>query len=303
MKILVGKTFGIGNAILSIPMIKALSTLGEVDVLVGDTADDIGSVAVLSRLKEISELIIAPRSSPVIPFDLRKTYDVAVMAIPFDGRWVNGRDFNAKRVIDGRKRPGNVERLGFDMWEKHEVEYQMENAYELGYSGPIPDCSFMPEQLRDPDLVYLGLGYKRDPGGFGLSKHFGTGRYGDLVAAVRKLRPTARFISTGNMLDMIEVGNPIARQVDPFHFQFVHKDLLGSFDIVSRCGSYIGNDTGMMHAAASVGIPTCGLFAYPDLVTKNPPFCEKSLSIVFGKDFPSVDYIAEQFVQFVWGDK
>jgi hypothetical protein len=50
-------------------------------------------------------------------------------------------------------------------------------------------------------------------------------------------------------------------------------------------------------------MPTCGLFAYPDLVTKNPPFCDKSLSIVFGKDFPPVDHIAQQFVDFVWGKK
>lgn len=305
MRILVGKTFGIGNAVLSIPMVKALGTLGDVDVLVGSTNDDVGASAVFGEMLDarlIGKLWIAPSQPPAIPFDLRETYDVAVMAIPFDGRWANGRDFHAKAVIDGRKRPGNVERLGFDMWEKHEVLYQMENAYELGYAGPVPDAGFLPNIVRDPDLVYLGLGYKRDAGGFGLSKHFGNERYAALIDAILARHPGTRFVSTGGPTDMIEVAYQIHRhrgRVDAFRFQPLA--LRPSFDILAGCGAYLGNDTGMMHVAASTGMPTCGLFAYPDLVTKNPPFCERSRSIVFGRDFPSVEHVAEEFVRFVWG--
>lgn len=302
MKILVGKTFGIGNAVLSIPMIKALSSLGEVDLLIGCTTDDFGAVEVFSYLKPniIKEIWINQ-----IPFGFRETYDVAVMAIPFDGRWRNGAHFNAKEVVDGRKRPGNVERLGFDMWEKHEVEYQMENARVLGFTGKTPDCSFLPEQTEvDDDLVYIGVGYKRDPGGFGASKHFGNERYAELIREIRSIRPGTKFCSTGGPSDLIMSGYQIIRYLqNDGSYAFRTFGLQESFRSLLECKAYIGNDTGMMHVAASTGMPTCGLFAYPDLVTKNPPFCDKSKSIVFGKDFPSVRYVAEEFVDFVWGNR
>ena len=57
MKILVGKTFGIGNSVLSIPMIKLLSTLGSVDVLIGSTNDDFGAFNVFNALKKIMGLL------------------------------------------------------------------------------------------------------------------------------------------------------------------------------------------------------------------------------------------------------
>jgi heptosyltransferase-2 len=297
LKILVGKTFGIGNSVLAIPMIKALATLGEVDVLVGTTDDDFGAREVMNHLRPI----VRDVHYDIAPHD----YDVAIMAIPFDGRWRNGVDYGAKRVIDGRKRPGNVTRLGFDMWEKHEVEYQMENARELGYSGPTPDCSFMPRAASTiEDRVYLGIGYKRDPGGFGLSKHYGNDRYVRLMKTIRELRPGTEFLSTGGSADLIQTGVPLIRDTqNDGSYRFQSKPLRESFAELAFCKAYIGNDTGMMHVAASMGLPTCGLFAYPDLVTKNPPFCERSMSIVFGGNFPPVEWVVGEFVEFVWGAK
>jgi hypothetical protein len=302
LKILVGKAFGIGNAVLSIPMIKALSTLGEVDVLIGSTPDDQGAAAVFSHLQGS---VIRKIWIDQIPFGFRETYDVAIMAIPFDGRWHNGAHFNAKTVIDGRKRPGNVERLGFDMWEKHEIEYQMENARELGFSGETPDSSFLaaPSAI-DNDRIYLGIGYKRDPGGFGLSKHFGAERYGKLLRGVRTRHHGVLFLSTGSPVDVIEAyhisrnyGGPIGEA-----YTFMQRDLTHSFEVLKTCSAYIGNDTGMMHVAASIGMPTCGLFAYPELTIKNPPFCARSKSIVFD-GATSPDEVADSFVDFVWGEK
>lgn len=299
MRILVGRTFGIGNAVLSIPMIKALSTLGKVDLLIGTTTDDFGADDVLTRLRgKYVDLIWEGQA------DLSVRYDVAIMAIPFDGRWHNGIHFQADAVMDCRKRPDNVERLGFDMWKKHEALYALDNAIELGYDGPVPDASFLPARVQDPELVYLGLGYKRDPGGFGLSKHFGNQRYGALVDAVLKLRPSARFVSTGGPTDVMQVGYQIHRfRTLPPDGKFnIHCfGLHTSFETLSQCGSYIGNDTGMMHVAASTGMPTFGMFAYPDLMVKNPPFCERSQSLLFAADSPSVEEVAEKFVQFVWG--
>lgn len=296
MKILVGKTFGIGNAVLSIPMIKALSTFADVDVLVGSGPDDFGAVTIISSLKPVTIRNVWVDTAP-----LTIQYDVAIMAIPFDGRWTNGISFNAKHVMDCRKRPDNVERLGFDMWKKHEVEYQMENARELGYLGPTPSLSFYKApSIVDEDSIYVGIGYKRDAGGFGISKHFGNERYANLLNEIKRLRPATKFVSTGAIVDMVQTAKYIYANVEDFTFSPF--GLLRSIDVISRCGGYIGNDTGMMHIAASFNVPTCGLFAYPDLTVKNPPFCSRSMCKIF-TDGSSVDEIASSFVEFVWGQQ
>jgi hypothetical protein len=302
LRILVGKTFGIGNAVLSVPMIKALSTLGDVEVLTGSTPDDFGALEVMTQLRERGIIKNVWLDAVPSKYD---GYDVAVMSIPFDGRWRNAVHFNAQVVMDARKRPGNVERLGFDMWEKHEIEYQMDNARELGFSGETPDSGFLiaPSSV-DSNRVYLGIGYKRDPGGFGLSKHFGAERYGKLLRGVRTRHHGVHFVSTGSPADVIEAyhisrnyGGPIGDA-----YLFMQRSLQHSFDVLKTCSAYIGNDTGMMHVAASIGMPTCGLFAYPELTVKNPPFCARSKSIVFDGS-TSPDEVAHSFVDFVWGDK
>lgn len=265
MRILVGKTFGLGNAVLSIPMIKALATIGDVDVLVGTTSDDFGAADVFESVRQIKDIHYG-----AVPLDVE--YDVAVMAIPFDGRWQEGTHFRAKRVLDGRKRPGNIERLGFDMWEKHEVLYQMENAYELGYEGLAPASDFFPRRRNDRDLVYLGLGFKRDPGGFGRTKNWGLSNFVEFIEEVVRLRPKTRFVSTGNFNDRIEMGIPLERQFRPDVFSFTEIRLPESFEILSKAGFYFGNDTGMMHVAASMKIPCFGMFLSDHLVRKNHPW-------------------------------
>lgn len=278
MNILVGKTFGLGNAVLSIPMIKALSRLGTVDVLIGSGPDDIGALDVMQCLYGmgiINSLFIDTATTG--PIDV---YDVAVMAIPFDGRWREGIHYRAKKTIDGRKRPGNVERLGFDMWEKHEVLYQMENARELGYDQPYdPDTSFLawdhPSRYGDRtdyDLVYLGIGFKRDHGGFGRSKNWGLENFIKFMGEVASLRPKTRFVSTGNFWDAIEVGIPLIKRFRDGAFSFKETKLHKAFEILAPAGAYFGNDTGMMHVAASMGIPCHGIFLSEDLMRKNHPW-------------------------------
>lgn len=300
MRILVGKTFGIGNACLAVPMIKAIASLGHrVDLLIGTGPDDRGSRDVFDRLRNHGEFVGSIWDNGV-PFDV-DPHDVAVMSIPYDGRWRNGIDFFAREVIDERKRPDNVERLGFDMWKKHEVEYQMENARALGYSGPTPDGGFMQRPVWSEDLVYLGIGFKRDPGGFGLSKHFGAARYAALMKEIRHIRPSVKFVSTGWVADVFESYQIHRELQDPSFYTCKPLELTKSFEVVGGCAAYLGNDTGMMHVAASFGMPTFGLFAYPDLLVKNPPFCDMGRGLLFTPDGPPIEEVAREFVRFVWG--
>lgn len=308
MRILVGKTFGIGNACLAIPLLKALRELGYmVDVLVGSGPDDYGALDVMMYFLENHPLGPNRIYQDQAPMDVE--YDVAIMAIPFDGRWKNGVHYRAKRVMDERRRPGNVDRLGFDMWKDHEAQYQLENAIDLGFVGqPVPDGSIdekLYKRADEPDTVYLGIGYKRDPGGFGVSKHFGNDRFGKLMHAIRNLRPSVRFVSTAGAADWIE-GTKIVKKWGDLRmsgplYRCKATSLTEAFVTVRSCAAYLGNDTGMMHVAAAFRIPTFGLFAYPDLLVKNPPYTPRGRALLFAPDCPPIEEIAEQFVKFVWG--
>lgn len=307
MRILVGKTFGIGNSCLVVPMIKALRQMGHwVDVLVGTGPDDVGAVEVFMYFMENHGFSPQCLYTETVPEGV--DHDLAIMAIPFDGRWQNGVHYRATRVMDGRQRPGNVKRLGFDMWTKHEVEYQMENARELGFDEHTPTGGIneVVRTLCDTDLVYLGIGYKRDPGGFGLSKNFGTDRFGRLMHEIRHLRPTTRFVSTGSTADWVEVGAPLQKKWGDLRMSgplYTCKagSVLESINKVRTCAAYLGNDTGMMHVAAALGLRTFGLFAHKDLLVKNPPYTLVGTGLLFGPDSPSIEEIAGQFVSFVWG--
>lgn len=310
MRVLVGKTFGIGNAVMSVPMVKALALVGhDVDVLIGSGPDDIGAHDVFRELRRFGK---APEVGHVwtdgVPFNV-PIHDVAILSIPYDGRWRNGIDFFAHRVIDGRRRPDNVERLGFDMWKWHEVLYQIENAIELGFDhmSGIPDCSFMERPSIDHDMVYVGLGFKRDAGGFGASKHIGDERIAGLIREIGRRRPSTRFIATGNQRDAVEVGFPIMRLlgIDPSErqgrFRMDVMSLEKSFRAVGGCHAYLGNDTGMMHVAAAFGLPCLAGFLSEDVVRKNHPFSTRWSSFLVGGD-ASIDSIAADFIDLAWGN-
>jgi len=285
VNVLFGKCFGLGNAVMSVPAIKALASMGHsVDVLIGSTSDDTGAWDVFSRLKEscgcIRDIYVdAAIGSP--------RYDVAIMSIPFDGRWRKGHHFDADRIIDARTRP-DPSTTGLVSWEKHEIEYQMDNVYDLGYRGDVPDCSFMsPEEwaLR-PRVFYLGVGYKKDAAGFWKFKHWGNERYAELVKMVLDENPMNLIYTSGDMADLQLSINPISRVVQSERFVYVPGNLRTSLDLVKRCGTYFGNDTGMMHVAAACGAKTIGIFMDEKLVTKNHPWTNDWSAIHGWKDVP-----------------
>lgn len=294
MRILVGKCFGLGNAVMSVPMVKALGCLGTVDALVGNGPDDAGAIDVflsLQRDGRIDKLHLV--NAPGVE------YDVAIMSIPFDGRWQNGTHFRAKRVMDCRPRPDFSPELGFSAWKKHEVEYQVDNARELGYDGPAPSSNFCRITYWDDDTVYLGLGFKRDAASFWSAKHWGNDRYTQFIRRCREIRPSIKFRATGNAADLAQCIIPISREVGDLGP--VVSNITSAIEVVGHCRAYFGNDTGMMHVAASFGMPTYGLMAYANVATKNRPWCARwRVYESFGGGCEP-DAVAEDFMRFVWG--
>jgi hypothetical protein len=297
MRILYGKCFGLGNAVMAVPAIKALAQMGhEVDVLVGSTRDDPGAINVMTQLKACSGCI-KNIYVDIGPEDVE--YDVAIMAIPFDGRWKNHVHFWAKRVIDGRPRPGDPNVLGLHSWKRHEVEYQMDNAVLLGYDGPTPSQRFAfffgdP----DPDLVYVGVGFKRDANSFWSKKHWGNDRFIRFIWKVQQLRPGTRFVATGGTVDA-QVLSEIGRHTE---LKTIFAGLNDSFKEVGRACAFFGNDTGMAHVAASFDRPTYVMTAFEGSEVKNPPYCARARCNPFHTEVMDSESVAKDFIDFVWGE-
>ena len=271
MNILVGRVFGLGNAVCGIPLLKALRMKfpnARIDVLVGDTSDDFGAHEVLSCVGGC--LVGKPRDI---------IYDIAIMAIPFDGRWKNGRDYKAKIVMDERGRPGHSKVFGFSSWKHHEIEYSMENAYSLGYKGEIPNCSFhTPPISRSDRSIYLGMGFKRDQSGFFSQKHWGNKNYIQLVKRIFEHDEDLWVWSSGNARDYEECILPVSKGVNYARFVTVQNTLEDSFKVMNQCSVYVGNDTGMMHVAASMGLGVVSVFKLEGSITKSRPWCDRSIT-------------------------
>ena len=128
MQILILKVFGIGNVIQSTPLFQALRALypqAEVDVLC-----DRAGVEVLEGWDLFREvrLFEDPRKVGEMP-----GYDLYVISRPANS-WL-------KHVVPkGARMVGNWEDMA--CWTRHEVEWNMELAYELGYEGLVPDPYF-----------------------------------------------------------------------------------------------------------------------------------------------------------------
>jgi ADP-heptose:LPS heptosyltransferase len=304
LRILFGKTFGLGNAVCAVPAIKALQTLGDVDLLVGNSPDDFGAIEVLAGL-------VASRGGKVHVNEawVGGRYDVAIMSIPFDGRWRRqSRPFDytghfyADKVLDGRARPNNSQTLGFSSWEKHEVEYQMENVYELGYKGEIPDCSFTMKFGRLPDnSVYVGMGHKRDPQGFWSQKHWGNMNFACLIKLLLQDDPKRHIYTTGNIQDYRESLLPVMELVADERFHINVGNLPGAFGTIGSCDHYVGNDTGMAHVAASMDKNVAVVYKMDNAWTKSRPWCRNYRVIKSVEREVSPEEVLQQFKEMVNG--
>lgn len=290
MKILYCKTFGIGNAVLSISALKALRNLyfrhdDEIDLLIGDTKDDFGAREVFEKFKNYWDFpgkIYIGCGAPI-----NKIYDIAIESIPYDGRWINGVHYRAKEVLDGRTRPDPTT-TGLSSWEKHEVLYQLDIVRELkkrdlvfddGQDVKLYDCRFFNEKPVWAEnvvnnMIYLGVGYKKTKDYMvkGLSPEFLSEVILKLVEQNKKLK----FITTGDQKDLeytiAPVSQLLAKAGHRDKLMYAGSDLKQSFSVINSCRMYIGTDSGSMHVAASCGLPCVVVFNMQYSSIKNHPW-------------------------------
>lgn len=291
LKILICKVFGIGNSVLAIPMIKAIRQANpdaQIDVLVGSGPDDVGAWEVLSSPGIGIDSVF--RGGLAVPYS---KYDFAVLSIPYDGRWKNGRDFFADAVIDGRTRP-DPSTTGFISWKKHEIEYQMENAYALGFSGAIPRASFLSTN-RKKNTVCVGVGYKKDAAGFWGRKHWGNLNFSRLIKMMLEEDKYVVLQMFGDAQDLVASMAPISRIVRDPRLIVSMKNLRETMDEVASCSAYVGNDTGLMHVAAVHDVPVVCHFALEGSLDKVRPWTEKHVAFESHLNIPSPEKMFDAY--------
>jgi ADP-heptose:LPS heptosyltransferase len=259
VRIVVLQMWGLGNAVLTTPLLQALKQDGHaVDVVVerGRAA----GLAFQDWPEVIDKLWVehAPKD---------KKYDVGVFAHPVSGY--------AKRAVYKKRLslriPKNPE--GY-MWgfKKHEAEYIFDFASMLGFEGEMPGLRVPLPQAR-PQIpqpaVALGPGYLKTHPDW-KKKHWGNEAYAKLAKRLYE-RGYSPIIVGGpgdkEDADEIEQMAPVALNVCgrlPF---------TQTVGLLMECEAFIGNDSGLMHVAAAVNLPTVGVFMMTNPV-KNRPWCD-----------------------------
>ncbi len=266
MKVVVLQMYGLGNAVMTTPMLRAIRSKGhEVDVVV-----EKGRAAHL--VFEDWPEVIGHLYESETPSSI--TYDLAIFAHPI--KPFGSRVYARRHVEPNIRRDPRGYMWGFD---RHEVEVLCTLAREhCGFQGETPELR-VPMPAHRPIVpersVALGIGYlKTDP--FWAKKHWGNERYAALAAELHKYGITAVLVGGPEDQDdavAIERACPtVLNTVSRLPFRQV-------VGLISGCAMFYGNDSGLMHVAAAVNIPVTGMFTISN-PTKNHPWCQRHVELL-----------------------
>lgn len=228
---------GLGNAMAMLPALKALSTLGAVDLWM-----EPGYHELFRGLGWIRHVVASPDELPQAPAD----YDAVLPIAYFDG--VPGIELN------------NVPAVSVERWEVNEAEANMARVRALGYEGETPRVR-LPDPGRYPGLPdrYAVIG--------------ACCRAGDAWA--RKRWPHFERLARMLPLPCVCIGGA-ADARDWMDAMAAVTNLCGRTtntelaQVLAHAEVYVGNDNGPGHLAAAVGAPTVSLFGATSDVKNRP---------------------------------
>jgi hypothetical protein len=160
------------------------------------------------------------------------------------------------------------------LFEKHEADYLVDLARELGFCGERPPIRKLIGDSGHgltvaPNTIAIGIGYYkglRADGRDWSDRHWGNANFIELCKRLKTLGYCPVLV--GDQKDWERDGHLLGAQGI--------KSICGKLtlpqvvDFLSKCQAFIGNDTGLMHVAASVDIPTIGIFVNTNSVKSYP---------------------------------
>lgn len=171
-------------------------------------------------------------------------------------------------------------------WVKHEVEYLMEFAEELGYSGEIPDSEVCLQPMNDDraeyfikcnklgDFICINATFLRSDHWH--LKHWGDEKYSTLLGRLHHEYPGYKFVFVGDKQDHTTAGDIFKYAGCVPQSVFVNacgwtNDIRDTAALIAHSRGIVGNDGGLMHIAAAVEVPTVTIFTFTN-PTKNAPY-------------------------------
>lgn len=186
---------------------------------------------------------------------------------------------NTQWGLSGQQVPGDYFEgmnlyQGFNYPNKHEIENYMEPAYKLGYEGEIPE-QWVGKWVR-PARNYNGTTVGIHSGCFGgiWEKKKWNG-FEPLIRGL--LNQQLNVWNFGTEKEEIELSEYYTKWGTYYDFAGAYT-LSETISRMQECDYFIANNSGLMHIADALGIPTIAIFG-PTLVVKNRPVNKDSLVI------------------------
>ena len=243
--VLISVAGGVGDLVRITPLARACAMLGfEVDLLVeADFADAAalvrGSTAVRRVYRERSRWTGA--GSTDLDGIEHEMYDVAIFTV-----------FTMIRAAIHARRVLQFDRA---IWLRDgDAACALLTARELGWRGPLPAPFVMPSSRTfdvEPGTVALHPGCKAN---WPWKKWHG-------FAELASLLPRVALVGTPSDLENAHTYFSIPFDWPPHVQSFIGLlDLPDTAALLSECAALVSNDSGLMHVAAALGIPTFGIF-------------------------------------------
>jgi hypothetical protein len=266
-RILVVQEEGLGNAVLTTPLIQALATLEpkrSLDVLVARAK---GTGLVFENWSLINKVWDR------MEFDAKQEsvlYNTVLDCHPRHELPRNIKYQNRLRICI-HTQPGLDYHWNFS---KHESEYLLDLARRMGFKGVRPGLRKLtgdPHYVFDfsNNMVAIGIGYYkglRADGRDWSDRHWGNENFLELCGKLRTLG--FRPILVGDQKDFEHNGAWLAqRGIESICGKLSLPQVV---DFIGHCRAFIGNDTGLMHVAAAQGIAVIGIFVSTNSIKSYP---------------------------------
>lgn len=255
---------GIGNLIVATPAFQALASMdpsGKIDVCLAANWKD-------SREAAIRDLLAgSPFVDQIVTYPGSMNGKYRAFFIPVQSESSEaGSYIQARTRFNREKWPG----ANWTITKEHEIEANMRHVRALGYKGATPPL-FVPV-ADDPVLSLPRPIVGLCNGAFGSpmwdKKHW---------PYFRQLAETLRLYFGGSV---IGVGGPGELAGVPLDADYGGKlTMTQTAKVISQVDLFVSTDTGCMHAADALGVPTIALFG-ATLTSKNAPVGKRSKMIV-----------------------
>lgn len=264
VKLLVSQPYGLGNAICTTPLIQALVKLEERgrtahEVHVAGDPNRQAACTVLRECPGVKGFLAASDLQAV----RKKRFDLLVMC---GDEPALTRSYGIPRVDTPFLARGRAERHEdwYKRWTRPEYDVLFDAARRLGWqteppSPKLPLPAGPPVKLEMPrPLLALGIGYHKGDER-SRKKHMGTHNFARIAWQFQKDTPGTALL-VGDKADQEATGGWLVAGTSTIVSLCGRLGFKAMLSVLSQVDAYIGNDTGLSHAAGVLGIPTCVVF-------------------------------------------